>query len=378
MISIHALLAESDVSGNYNQTVNGISIHALLAESDFPTVSSLPRAASFLSTLSLRRATYDLHGLKMGYCISIHALLAESDLKFTRLFYDLFISIHALLAESDVLEEDFPVDSVTISIHALLAESDQAGIADVTQRLISIHALLAESDVGDTPPCCGCMISIHALLAESDCWCWEPGTVTARFLSTLSLRRATAHFAQQIHAVGISIHALLAESDVQRGPRPHQGRHFYPRSPCGERHGGRFLPKRGHRFLSTLSLRRATVLVCPPSVQPDYFYPRSPCGERPTVDCNLSRRLNFYPRSPCGERRFPVSAHCFDGRFLSTLSLRRATQTRFTRSSRIFISIHALLAESDAFRSPRIALMVGFLSTLSLRRATTCSAYVKP
>ena len=146
MISIHALLAESDVSGNYNQTVNGISIHALLAESDFPTVSSLPRAASFLSTLSLRRATYDLHGLKMGYCISIHALLAESD----------------------VLEEDFPVDSVTISIHALLAESDQAGIADVTQRLISIHALLAESDVGDTPPCCGCMISIHALLAESD------------------------------------------------------------------------------------------------------------------------------------------------------------------------------------------------------------------
>ena len=238
MISIHALLAESDVSGNYNQTVNGISIHALLAESDFPTVSSLPRAASFLSTLSLRRATYDLHGLKMGYCISIHALLAESDLKFTRLFYDLFISIHALLAESDVLEEDFPVDSVTISIHALLAESDQAGIADVTQRLISIHALLA----------------------ESDCWCWEPGTVTARFLSTLSLRRATAHFAQQIHAVGISIHALLAESDVQRGPRPHQRGYFYPRSPCGERPLLWQATPRPRSFLSTLSLRRATIL----------------------------------------------------------------------------------------------------------------------
>ena len=260
LISIHALLAESDVSGNYNQTVNGISIHALLAESDFPTVSSLPRAASFLSTLSLRRATYDLHGLKMGYCISIHALLAESDLKFTRLFYDLFISIHALLAESNVLEEDFPVDSVTISIHALLAESDQAGIADVTQRLISIHALLAESDVGDTPPCCGCMISIHALLAESDCWCWEPGTVTARFLSTLSLRRATAHFAQQIHAVGISIHALLAESDVQRGPRPHQRGYFYPRSPCGERPLLWQATPRPRSFLSTLSLRRATIL----------------------------------------------------------------------------------------------------------------------
>ncbi len=123
----------------------------------------------FLSTLSLRRATDDGRDSLIERMISIHALLAESDLKFTRLFYDLFISIHALLAESDVLEEDFPVDSVTISIHALLAESDQAGIADVTQRLISIHALLA----------------------ESDCWCWEPGTVTARFLSTLSLRRAT-------------------------------------------------------------------------------------------------------------------------------------------------------------------------------------------
>ena len=44
----------------------------------------------------------------------------------------------------------------------------------------------------------------------------------------------------------------------------------------------------------------------------------------------------------------------------------------YTRRSTI--SIHALLAESDAFRSPRIALMVGFLSTLSLRRATQCRA----
>ena len=41
------------------------------------------------------------------------------------------------------------------------------------------------------------------------------------------------------------------------------------------------------------------------------------------------------------------------------------------------ISIHALLAESDALRSPRIALMVGFLSTLSLRRATFACWYIK-
>ena len=56
--------------------------------------------------------------------------------------------------------------------------------------------------------------------------------------------------------------------------------------------------------------------------------------------------------------------------FLSTLSLRRATRRVLKCDNRAIISIHALLAESDAFRSPRIALMVGFLSTLSLRRAT--------
>ena len=57
MISIHALLAESDLNNiNSSVTAADISIHALLAESD-------PMAA-FRQTLSP---------------ISIHALLAESD-----------------------------------------------------------------------------------------------------------------------------------------------------------------------------------------------------------------------------------------------------------------------------------------------------------
>ena len=57
-ISIHALLAESDVHyDNYNLHCVEISIHALLAESDKPSiqVQHLPKS------------------------ISIHALLAESD-----------------------------------------------------------------------------------------------------------------------------------------------------------------------------------------------------------------------------------------------------------------------------------------------------------
>ena len=82
------------------------------------------------------------------------------------------------------------------------------------------------------------------------------------------------------------------------------------------------------------------------------------------------RQINFYPRSPCGERQFcptledhkrPISIHAllaesdkrrhrntsFHKLFLSTLSLRRATQV-FQRIAKPFrISIHALLAESD-------------------------------
>ena len=57
-----------------------ISIHALLAESDLIIMVFDTSSLIFLSTLSLRRATihydnYNLHCVE----ISIHALLAESD-----------------------------------------------------------------------------------------------------------------------------------------------------------------------------------------------------------------------------------------------------------------------------------------------------------
>ena len=56
-ISIHALLAESDVHyDNYNLHCV-ISIHALLAESDLHFIILNFLDLSFLSTLSLRRAT---------------------------------------------------------------------------------------------------------------------------------------------------------------------------------------------------------------------------------------------------------------------------------------------------------------------------------
>ena len=169
----------------------------------------------------------------------------------------------------------------------------------------------------------------------------------------------------------ISIHALLAESDDRQrkrhphpldfyprspcGERPHfclcgtsAIRYFYPRSPCGERHqtttnngtteaisihallAESDITTATHttaatKFLSTLSLRRATRPPASRLLQQSNFYPRSPCGERHIATASKNKYLHFYPRSPCGERR----------------------GNRFSLVDVLPISIHALLAESD-------------------------------
>ena len=56
-----------------------ISIHALLAESDSAPDNGRISDTVFLSTLSLRRATYQRQIYQKRRSISIHALLAESD-----------------------------------------------------------------------------------------------------------------------------------------------------------------------------------------------------------------------------------------------------------------------------------------------------------
>ena len=148
-----------------------------------------------------------------------------------------------------------------------------------------------------------------------------------RFLSTLSLRRATALTLCNRKAQKISIHALLAESDYLHCMLHARGLYFYPRSPCGERHkmnidaasynvisihallaeSDPFVIKNRTAFsvfLSTLSLRRATGNVHRTMEIASNFYPRSPCGER-RGKCAVSSAMSndFYPRSPCGERR---------------------------------------------------------------------------
>ena len=103
-ISIHALLAESDLRVLDGSKSSVISIHALLAESDFIYMLLLVSILPFLSTLSLRRATN-----RFGRPIDVQfVFLSTLSLRratwpglLARLFF--IISIHALLAESDYL-----------------------------------------------------------------------------------------------------------------------------------------------------------------------------------------------------------------------------------------------------------------------------------
>ena len=220
-------------------------------------------------------------------------------------------------------------------------------------------------------------------------------TTTSRFLSTLSLRRATALDRLKSQATVISIHALLAESD-RRPDRLWRAYHgnFYPRSPCGERRPDNFVRGGHFRFLSTLSLRRATGIV-PIRYGFGATFLSTLSLRRATFFAIFKPQIltYFYPRSPCGERRHWQTGQSRTRQFLSTLSLRRATvgdtppccgcmisihallaesdlTFTFTLILLSVISIHALLAESDFKANVHRAKSRLFLSTLSLRRAT--------
>ena len=120
----------------------------------------------------------------------------------------------------------------------------------------------------------------------------------------------------------ISIHALLAESDkASTTPFSDDPEDFYPRSPCGERQQYKASSVLKPLFLSTLSLRRATVTVL---------------GIQHRVGISIHALLAE------SDKRV-ITRNTLHELFLSTLSLRRATS---------------------------FMLYDQFLSTLSLRRAT--------
>ena len=147
-----------------------------------------------------------------------------------------------------------------------------------------------------------------------------------KFLSTLSLRRATVFVCVICQRLAISIHALLAESDYRPGPFQLSRTEFL--STLSLRRATRSAPEQLRTvrvFLSTLSLRRATargrdrapaaaISIHALLAESDAvttleggslrdFYPRSPCGERRHQEWSGSQQpRDFYPRSPCGER----------------------------------------------------------------------------
>ena len=151
-----------------------------------------------------------------------------------------------------------------ISIHALLAESD---ILDFF-RVIHMKDFYPRSPCGERPsgqifgPAVCIIISIHALLAESDLVIAIQSVPVFSFLSTLSLRRATFVFSR----MGVGLLAFLSTLSLRRAtsalaPKQNPTQRFYPRSPCGERLRGWTLNINGSMFLSTLSLRRATSMA---------------------------------------------------------------------------------------------------------------------
>ena len=78
------------------------------------------------------------------------------------------------------------------------------------------------------------------------------------------------------------------------------------------------------------------------------FYPRSPCGERPEVGLANENNIAISIHALLAESDRAVVLDNFAPlRFLSTLSLRRATAASVVAALNKLISIHALLAESD-------------------------------
>ena len=205
----------------------------------------------------MRRATQVKQTYQAKISISIHALLAESDhhgrvnlLGFQN-FYPrspcgerpciliisictaLFLSTLSLRRATDIRPPN--LSSMSISIHALLAESDNGHETTPYRVVISIHALLAESDHTQTK-----QTEVHIIFLST--LSLRRATPRGRFsvsfflfLSTLSLRRATSRASRLSPVISISIHALLAESDFGKFKRLKMEKHFYPRSPCGER-----------------------------------------------------------------------------------------------------------------------------------------------
>ena len=127
---------------------------------------------------------------------------------------------------------------------------------------------------------------------------------TFQFLSTLSLRRATSQcrtFASGIYD-------------------------FYPRSPCGERHGGCIMKILVACISIHALLAESDCKALDGAVTLQYISIHALLAESDwSPKARPPNGRDFYPRSPCGERPNTNLLILEASAFLSTLSLRRAT-----------------------------------------------------
>ena len=170
----------------------GISIHALLAESDFPLWTSYNAVSTFLSTLSLRRATRDEELLtwSIAFLSTLSLRRATQSIQVMRCRLR-SISIHALLAESD-----YHIPAVHVQLSIFLST------LSLRRATVGVFAIIANTQF------------LSTLSLRRATFVLAHVVRVGVFLSTLSLRRATQLLVYGLLGVGISIHALLAESDT--------------------------------------------------------------------------------------------------------------------------------------------------------------------
>ena len=284
---------------------------------------------TFLSTPSARRATQVAFLALPDSRISIHALREEGDGDSSRKIRVAYISIHALREEGDTGGMPRPravkVFLSTPSARRATSQLVQAGQVDF--------------DFYPRPPRGGRLA--RRFLAGSQCPYFYPrpprggrpaqavrSSLTWRFLSTPSARRATGNWVARLWACSISIHALREEGDIPPCRSRRWATYFYPRPPRGGRRRCGLLfphwrsisihalreegdlsaantPAATSAFLSTPSARRAT---CERHQSPaDRFISIHALREEGDIDYLRRSPLytHFYPRPPRGGRLFP-------------------------------------------------------------------------
>ena len=165
----------------------------------------------------------------------------------------------------------------------------------------------------------------------------------------------------------ISIHVPLAGNVTSRTSAKLLKRHFYPRSPCGERPDGHPPENVGAEFLSTFPLRGTscyfnifvvyrTISIHVPlagnvdeklrvDVIPKLISIHVPlAGNVLQAQALVLLFKHFYPRSPCGERLVPAVVEPMAKIFLSTFPLRGTSIKNKSSRPPTKISIHVPLA----------------------------------